>query len=366
MRIPVSVPLVALVALLPASAAPEKVPTKSTSTVGVARTAPPTELKPGEYFWYPQASPEGPIVMVVSLPDQRAHVYRNGVVIGVATVSTGKKGHETPTGVFTILEKDVDHHSNIYNAAPMPYMERLTWSGVALHAGKLPGYPASHGCVRMPYEFAKLLFAETKKGMTVVVSDESQFPSTVAHPGLFAPIDAAGNHAPEPVRTGDYVWKPEAAPEGPVSVLVSGADGRVRIFRNGVEIGRAPFTLTDPERKLMPHIFTLLQPPGVAVSADAADSPQRRWMVLAGKEMDAQTTEALLSGVRISPEFVEKVAGVMVPGTTMVVTPTAATAETTTPAGFTIVEAEQEKKKRRVAAAGSRDREPGASREVAR
>ena len=343
MRIPVSALVVSLLAFLPAAAAPEKVPTKATSTVGVARTAPPDTLKPGEYFWYPQASPEGPLVMVVSLPDQRATVYRNGVVIGVSTVSTGKKGHETPTGVFTILEKDIDHHSSIYNAAPMPYMERLTWSGVALHAGKLPGYPASHGCVRLPYEFAKLLYAETHKGMTVVVSDESQFPSTVAHPGLFAPVDAAGRPAPEPVRTGDYVWRPEASPEGPVSVLVSGADARIRIFRNGVEIGRAPFSLADPGRQLMPHIFTLLQPPGSAASADAAGSPERRWMVLAGREMDPLTMEALLSGVRISPEFVAKAADAMIPGTTMVVTPTAATAETAA-SGFTVIAAEQEKK----------------------
>ncbi len=74
--------------------------------------------------------------------------YRNGVRIAVSTCSTGKKGHETPTGVFTILEKDKDHHSSTYNNAPMPNMNRLTWSGVALHAGNLPGYPASHGCVR--------------------------------------------------------------------------------------------------------------------------------------------------------------------------------------------------------------------------
>ena len=115
--------------------------------------------------------------MVVSLPEQRAYVYRNGVLIGASTVSTGKKGHETPTGVFTILQKHEDHYSNLYDNAPMPYMQRLTWSGVALHAGKLPGYPASHGCVRMPYEFARKLYAETKTGLTVVVSDEEQFPA---------------------------------------------------------------------------------------------------------------------------------------------------------------------------------------------
>ncbi len=96
-------------AALPAAAAPEKVPTKAGSTEGVARTAPPQQLKPGEYVWHPEASPVGPLVIVVSIPDQRANVYRNGVIIGATTVSTGKKGHETPTGVFTVLEKDADH-----------------------------------------------------------------------------------------------------------------------------------------------------------------------------------------------------------------------------------------------------------------
>lgn len=349
MRMPRLLPLLTLLALFPTAGVAEKEPTKSTSTVGTARTAPPTELKPGEYFWYPEASPEGPLVLVVSLPDQRAHVYRNGVIIGVTTVSTGKKGHETPTGIFTILEKDVDHHSSIYNSAPMPYMERLTWSGVALHAGKLPGYPASHGCVRMPYEFAKLLFAETKKGMTVVVSDEAHFPSTVAHPGLFAPVDATGEPASEPVRAGEFVWQPEAAPEGPLSILVSGADGRVRIFRNGVEIGRAPFTLADPGRQLMPHIFTLLQPPGMQASADATGTPGRRWLVIAGQPMEPMTMSELLDGVRISPDFVARASGVIVPGTTMVVTPTSASLETRTDPGFTVIasekEAETEKKK---------------------
>ena len=85
--------------------------------------------------------------------------------------------------MFTILQKHEDHYSNIYDNAPMPYMQRLTWSGVALHAGKLPGYPASHGCVRMPYEFAQRLYGETKTGLTVVVSDETQFPGHGHPPG---------------------------------------------------------------------------------------------------------------------------------------------------------------------------------------
>src|SRR4249919_3554217 len=144
------------------------------------------KLKPGEFVWIPEIAPAGPMLLLVNVRTQRAVLYRNGVPIGATTVSTGKEGHETPTGVFTVLQKQIEHYSSKYDNAPMPYMQRLTWGGVALHAGSLPGYPASHGCVRMPYEFAQLLYGETKTGLTVIVSDEKEFPSTVAHPGLVA------------------------------------------------------------------------------------------------------------------------------------------------------------------------------------
>src|ERR1700728_3889617 len=117
-----------------------------------------SELKPGDYNWQPEVSPAGPVVMFVSLPDQIVYVYRNGVRIGRSTVSTGKPGTATPTGVFTVLQKKVDHESSIYKGAKMPHMQRLTWTGIAMHAGNLPGYPASHGCVRLPDDFAQKLY----------------------------------------------------------------------------------------------------------------------------------------------------------------------------------------------------------------
>ena len=135
---------------------------------------PPQNLKPEQFKWKGGAIPSGPIVVVVSLTEQRAYVYLNGVRIGASSVSTGKPGHGTPTGVFTVLEKDADHRSKTYNNAPMPYTHRLTWSGVALHAGGLPGYPSSHGCVHLPTEFARHLFAVSPKGMTVVIADRGE------------------------------------------------------------------------------------------------------------------------------------------------------------------------------------------------
>ena len=127
-------------------------------------------LKNGEFVWAPELSPDGPILMVVNLATQRALLFRNGIPIAASSVSTGKPGYETPTGVFTVLEKKREHYSKTYDNAPMPNMQRLTWKGIALHAGKLPGYPASHGCIRLPPQFSSLLFSATHVGMTVVIT----------------------------------------------------------------------------------------------------------------------------------------------------------------------------------------------------
>jgi len=112
-------------------------------------------------------------------------------IIATSKVSTGKAGHETPSGIFSILEKRKYHESNIYSAAPMPFMQRLTWSGIALHEGKVPNYPASHGCVRLPSKFAKSLFGDTRAGVHVIITDRPVSLRFVEHPALFAPRDDA-------------------------------------------------------------------------------------------------------------------------------------------------------------------------------
>jgi hypothetical protein len=131
------------------------------------------ELAPGEFVWKPERSESGPVEVVVSIPLQRAYVYRGSTLIGVSTVSTGKKGHQTPTGTFNILQKRPKHFSNLYNNAPMPFMQRLTWDGIALHAGQIPGHPASHGCVRLPLAFARHLFGVTRLGASVHILPQS-------------------------------------------------------------------------------------------------------------------------------------------------------------------------------------------------
>ncbi|HWC17013.1 MAG TPA: L,D-transpeptidase family protein, partial [Terriglobales bacterium] len=156
--------------------------TAATFTQGRSQE-PFSPLGTGDYVWEPEVSPAGPVVIIVSVPEQTLYIYRNGVRIGRSTVSTGKPGHSTPTGVFTILQKEVSHRSNLYHGAPMPYMERVTWGGVALHAGQLPGYPASHGCVRLPMDFAEKLYTVTQKGTTVIVADDRSAPRETVHPG---------------------------------------------------------------------------------------------------------------------------------------------------------------------------------------
>jgi hypothetical protein len=129
-------------------------------------------LGPGQFVWEPKAASTGPLFLVIDLTRQRALLYRDGVPIAASTISTGSKGRETPTGVFTILQKEVVHRSGTYDNAPMPYMQRLTSKGVAMHGGNLPGYPASHGCIRLPKDFAKLLYGVTELGTPVMITDE--------------------------------------------------------------------------------------------------------------------------------------------------------------------------------------------------
>jgi hypothetical protein len=296
----------------------------------------PRTLKPGHFVWYADAAPEGPIVMIVSLPEQRARVYRNGISIGVSTVSTGRPGYVTPTGVFTILNKDRDHRSNKYNDAPMPYSERLTWGGVALHAGGLPGYPESHGCIHLPSRFAQLLFEITKIGMTVVISNDAVDPVEVAHPAFFSPVDVRGDVAADPRLAAEAVsrWEPEKSPAGPVTVVLSAADRRIIVFRNGVEIGRSRIEVRDPETPLDNGAF-LLQ--GDAPESSNVHAPAgTRWIgiplpgatIQKGTVMNADKA----ARVTIPPAFVANVLGVLSPGSTLVVTDRPILAQETGPA----------------------------------
>src|ERR1700694_1010253 len=133
-----------------------------------------------------------PIMAIISLRSQRITVYdANGWILR-APVSSGQKGRETPAGIFSVIQKEAEHYSNLYDDAYMPHMQRITWSGIALHGGSLPGYAASHGCVRMPFDFAARLFDATRLGLRVIVAPNDVTPIEIAHPVLFLPKPGAG------------------------------------------------------------------------------------------------------------------------------------------------------------------------------
>src|SRR5689334_1860820 len=154
-----------------------------------ARPAPPTEATA------PRDAGE-PIMAIVSIKTQQVTFYDAEGWILRAPVSTGTTGRETPAGIFAVLEKDKDHHSSLYDDASMPNMQRITWNGIALHGGPLPGYAASHGCVRMPYDFAEKLFDKTRIGMRVIISPENAEPVEFSHPALPVPNREAIAAAP--------------------------------------------------------------------------------------------------------------------------------------------------------------------------
>lgn len=193
-------------------------------------------LAPGQFTWHPERAPKGPVAVVVSVPEQLVHVYRNGIRIGVSTCSTGKPGHETPTGVFTVLEKDKDHKSSTYGGAPMPNMNRLTWDGIALHAGKLPGYPASHGCVRLPMAFSDKLWSVTHVGTPVIIAGAHSDPWDIVHPGLVLGGDAE-QELEQAVSQLDGKHHPadwSGGKEYPITtVIASGADRKVELLEDG-------------------------------------------------------------------------------------------------------------------------------------
>ena len=263
----------------------------------------------------PAARPKGPLIIAVSLQHQSLKVFDAGGLYAEAPISTGMRGHATPTGVFSVIQKNKWHRSNIYSGAPMPYMQRITWSGIALHAGALPGYPASHGCIRLQNAFAARLWDWTRRGARVVVSHGEVAPRSIAHPLLDAlpaavPVAAApetpspdslglrptlGALPPLPAgpRTADATdvmarqasqqavvtsdapsptlslpdtapAEPVAAPpkrHGPISVFVSRADGRLYARQDFEPLFDVPVTITEREHPIGTHVFTARRDP---------------------------------------------------------------------------------------------------------
>jgi hypothetical protein len=294
-----------------------------------AKTARPIDtpkdsLKRGEFTWAPELSPEGPIVVTVNLDDQFAYTYRNGVLIGVATVSTGKPGHQTPTGVFVTTLKDAKHRSSKYNNAPMPYTQRFTSSGIALHAGGIPNYPSSHGCVHLPSEYARLLFKESPLGMTVVVTDKAKNPIEVSHPSFLTPVYTDGKMQPHEMLSEKeaYRWNPERSTTGPVSIVISGADKRMVVLRNGVEIGRCKVSIVNEKDSLGTH-FYVAQTDENASSAKSGPAMQINWLAMPLQDLRYSETTShpfIENRIKIPDAFLKEVATVFSTGTHILVT----------------------------------------------
>src|SRR3954470_14540044 len=283
---------------------------KASAQLQLARQA--EKLKPGEWVLKPEVAPSGPVLVYVDLGRQRATVYRNGIRIGVSTISSGKDGYETPTGVFTILEKDKDHRSKTYDDAAMPFQQRLTWMGVAMHAGNLPGFPASHGCVRLPMEFAKKLFTVTPMGGTVVIAGGNEDPVKRPAAGVLAPVMAGVTPAASNVLTpeGAFTWNPDASPSGPVSIIISTGDQQVVVLRNGVEIGRAHAVVAQQTSDSQVMTF--------------AGGAKPQWIQvgvsdLAGEPNEIISTERV-EQMHLPAAFVQDMHSVITPGTTVLVT----------------------------------------------
>lgn len=302
--------------------------------LALARKA-PDGMKAGDFVWEPEKSPNGLVAIIVSIPDQRVHVYRNGIRIGLSTCSTGKKGHSTPTGVFTILQKDKDHRSSTYNNAPMPNMNRLTWRGIALHAGNLPGYPASHGCIRLPLKFSALLFGATHVGTPVILADDHSQPAFITHPGPVLSALAEDEMDVAVAKVAEKNLPPKERmkdTEHTVSVLVSSADKELTIIKDGDIVARGKIGITNPGVPLGSHIFVLMGKHG--------DKNALHWKSISFTKGGARlvdSDERLIERIESSPALARKVADQMHPGLILVTTDEPAHPETRTNRDFVVM-----------------------------
>jgi hypothetical protein len=231
----------------------------------------------------PEDAPKGPLEIIISIADQRLSLFDNGALIATSPVSTGIQGHPTPLGVFSVISKQRWHRSNIYSAAPMPYMQRITWSGIALHAGVVPGHPASHGCIRLKNDFAMRLWHLTKRNTRVIIAHDDVRPVDITNPHLFKPKVVSGSpefqpatvagksiggspvsNAETPEATSLQV--PGSAPAGgaakkivPISVFVSRKLSKLFVRQGFTPLFDVPVKIQNPEQPLGTHVFTAME-----------------------------------------------------------------------------------------------------------
>ena len=314
-------------------AAPLLVRAGNTSAMDLAEIR---ALKAGEFIWRPEVSPRGPVVILVSLPHQLVYVFRNGLTIAVATCSTGARGHRTPTGVFTILQKRKEHYSSTYNNAPMPNMQRLTWKGIAMHAGHLPGYPASHGCVRLPVRFSELVFTVTQHGTPVIIADHESPHHAALEPGFVLP-----QHVSDDAKAGKQSAAAAAkvkpiAESAASSIVVSGRDRKAFLMIDGEIAFETKIDIVESAKPLGTHLFSLL-----------GSSPDRhflQWTAFdldgspeAGVPVDVWSNATLARIEYLDSTAITRMENALHPGSTMLITDYPAGPATRSGPNFTVV-----------------------------
>jgi lipoprotein-anchoring transpeptidase ErfK/SrfK len=296
---------------------------------------------------------KGPLHIIISLDKQELTLWSGGEVVARSRVSTGQRGHSTPTGVFSVIQKDRWHRSNLYDDAPMYYMQRITWSGVALHQGIVPNYPASHGCIRLPESFARQLWGVTQMGARVIIARDTVAPVEIAHPLLFV----AKREPPAPmisqaqaVRAAEQAWsfaqladsKPIAgmsmtdltptmpelesiplpeAPKlntrplkpGPVSVFISRREGKLFVRKGYEPVFDVPVQIDRPAEPLGTHVFTAMA---------RTDETNMRWTVVSTASTASDrpaSAKSALDRITIPQDAIDRISELMSPGASLTI-----------------------------------------------
>ena len=339
------------------------------------RHAPPNSESAGNAR--PKDFPNGPLQIIVSITDQRVSLFDNGTLIARSSVSTGIQGHPTPLGVFSVIDKQRWHRSNIYSAAPMPYMQRITWSGIALHAGVVPGHPASHGCIRLKNDFAARLWHLTKRGARVIIAHNDVQPVEITNPHLFKPkavssspefqtgIAAAAATQGLPVsnaetpETTSFQIPGSAAARGapnkivPISVFVSRKLSKLFVRRGFAPLFDVPVRVENPEQPLGTHVFTAMefQNEGAAIRWTVVSIPEDfpRMSEGATKEREAPAKQPLpsaplpdkanaaLDRIEIPPDTVERISELLTPASSLIISDNGFSGETGKDTDFIVV-----------------------------
>jgi len=329
-----------------------------------------------------QDVPNGPLQIIISIADQRISVYDNGALIARSSVSTGIPRHPKPLGAFSVISKQRWHRSNIYSGAPMPYMQRITWSGIALHAGVVPGHPASHGCIRLKNDFAIRLWHLTKPGTRVIIAHDDVQPVETTNLHLFKPKAAsstpesraatvAGNGIPAAAATHGRLISnaesreianlqaPSSTPAGiapqkvaPISVFVSRKLSKLFVRRGFTPLFDVPVNIQNPEEPLGTHVFTAMEflNEGAAIRWTVVSMPEKFPPTPSnrrarGKQIVETTTSvsspdkanAALDRIQIPQDVVERISELLTPGSSLILSDYTISGETGKDTDFIVV-----------------------------